>query len=283
MGLCASCAREPPEFVPFRETGGQIKILIIALDYKYNPQYELTCIHDAKSIFNMAQRAGVGDITFVHDRDVGGPTFPTRSTVLREMRKVAGRCAPGDWFVFFWAGHGVNVADTNGDEGCGFDQAFVTPDITGYMDEQTVLLDDDFAKALDTFVPQGVRILAICDCCHSGTICDIDSFQYHHEIYQISAAQDDQEAADTGKGGVLSTSLRRSVRELSMLHGSSEFSIADVYEKSQTHARKMSKIQDLNMQFQGADPAFTAWPLCFPWYENVNPVFDKLDNYEIRS
>ena len=71
----------------------------------------------------------------------------------------------------------------------------------------------------DTFVPEGVRILCINDCCHSGTICDIDSFMYTHDIYSISAALDHEEAEDVGEGGVLSCALRRAVRTLSVEHG----------------------------------------------------------------
>ena len=59
------------------------------------------------SIFqwNSGSEAGVGD-----------PSFPTRSFVLRYIRQVARRCEEGDWFIWFWAGHGVNVPDFNGDE-----------------------------------------------------------------------------------------------------------------------------------------------------------------------
>ena len=74
----------------------------------------------------------------------------------------------------------------------------------------------------DTFVPEGVRILCINDCCHSGTICDIDSFMYSHDIYSISAAKDDEEAEDVGEGGVLSCAMRRAVRTLSLEHGKQE-------------------------------------------------------------
>ena len=75
------------------------------------------------------------------------------------------------------------------------------------------------SKAQDTFVPEGVRILCINDCCHSGTICDIDSFMYSHDIYSISAAKDDEEAEDVGAGGVLSCAMRRAVSTLSLEHG----------------------------------------------------------------
>lgn len=77
----------------------------------------------------------------------------------------------------------------------------------------------DKSEAQDTFVPEGVRILCINDCCHSGTICDIDSFMYSHDIYSISAAKDDEEAEDVGAGGVLSCAMRRAVRTLSLEHG----------------------------------------------------------------
>jgi len=243
-------------------------MLIIALDYDYAPSSELTCTRDARTMYRMAGRAGVDDITIITDKaGVGDPSFPTRSFVLRYIRQVARRCEEGDWFIWFWAGHGVNVPDFNGDEKDGFDQAFVTPDSNGKLTESALLIDDDFALALDTFVPEGVRILCINDCCHSGTICDIDSFMYSHDIYSISAAKDDEEAEDVGAGGVLSCAMRRAVRTLSLEHGNQEFSILDTFKRCKTFAKQLTKEQHLTLQYNGTNPSLVAWPLGFPWWE----------------
>eukprot|EP00928_Gymnodinium_smaydae_P036990 TRINITY_DN2574_c0_g5_i1.p1 TRINITY_DN2574_c0_g5~~TRINITY_DN2574_c0_g5_i1.p1 ORF type:complete len:306 (-),score=61.83 TRINITY_DN2574_c0_g5_i1:268-1185(-) len=271
MGVGAyACGAQPEdeEWVSFRDSDGEIKVLIIALNYAYSPGAELTCTKDAKTMFRIAERAEVRDVTVLTDKvGVGATNFPTRQVVLKNLISVAKRCQPGDWFVWFWAGHGVNVRDHNGDERTGFDQAFVTPDAKGALTESAVLTDDDFARALDTYVPEGVRILCICDCCHSGTICDIDSFAYRHEIYQISASQDEEEAEDIGSGGVLTTALRRAVRRLSLRHGQQEFSILDVFTRCKKYARRLTNAQELSFQFSGTDPSLVAWPLCFPPWE----------------
>jgi len=270
-GLCHCCGEGPLE--PWRDSGGCIRMLIIALDYDYAPSAELTCTKDARTMYRMAGRAGVDDITVITDKaGVGDPSFPTRSFVLRHMRQVAKRCEEGDWFVWFWAGHGVNVPDFNGDEKDGFDQAFVTPDVTGRLTESAVLIDDEFAMALDTFVPDGVRILCINDCCHSGTICDIDSFMYKHDIYSISASQDNEEAEDMGEGGVLSTALRRAVRTLSVEYGNQEFSILDVFQRCKRFAVRLTGEQNINLQYSGPKPSTVAWPLCFPWWTYLQKV-----------
>ncbi|CAE8710560.1 unnamed protein product, partial [Polarella glacialis] len=267
-GLRICCGElDEDNWTAFRGTGGAVRILIVALEYQYVPEAVLTCHKDARTIFRVAKRAGVEDITVVTDKQgVGSPGFPTRRVVLGHIRQVASRCQPGDWFVWFWAGHGVNIPDENGDEESGWDQAFVTPNDKGQLTAAALLVDDQFAKALDTYVPDGVRILCICDCCHSGTICDIDSYLYRHEIYQISASQDNEEAEDIGIGGVLSTALRRAVRKLSIKYGSQEFSIQDVFDSCKKYARRMTDAQELSFQFSGGDPGKTAWPLAFPWW-----------------
>mmetsp|Transcript_83415 Transcript_83415/g.236419 ORF Transcript_83415/g.236419 Transcript_83415/m.236419 type:complete len:240 (-) Transcript_83415:144-863(-) len=231
-------------------------------------------------MLRLCQRAGVQDIAVLTDRRLGDPGFPTRARVVQALREAAGRCEPGDWFLWFFAGHGVNVPDHTGDEQDGFDEAFVTPDKDGYLSQKAVLVDDDFAQVLDDSTVHGAKILCICDCCHSGTICDIDSYCYSHEIYQISATQDNEEAVDTGSGGVLTTALRRAIRELSIKHGDQEFSIQRVFDGCKRRADKMSDTQELSLQFSGPHPSDAAWPLCFPWWEYLHGAKDNISDFE---
>lgn len=253
-----------PELEDFRGTGSEIRLLVVALDYKYSPGNELTCTHDAAKMVWLAERSGVQDITVVTDAFPGQSNFPTRQKLITSIQEVGRRCRPRDWFVFFFAGHGINVPDTTGDEADGFDEAFVTPDAGGHLKPTAVLVDDDFAQVLDNHIPREVRVMCICDCCHSGTICDIDSYEYHHEIYQISAAQDSQEAVDTGWGGVLTAALTKTIWQLTLLYGSKPYSIAQVFEGCLKRAARMTQLQELSLQFSGGDPAKAAWPLTLP-------------------
>jgi len=264
MGVCGSYQDNQEEL---RDDEGDVVLMVVALNYEYRKGEELTADEDAKTMIRIAHRAGVQDISCISDkRGPGSPDFPTRHKVLEMMSRVVQRCKPGDWFVWFFAGHGVNVPDVHGDEMTGFDQAFVTPTEHGEITYPGLIIDDDFARALDYFVPQGVHILCINDCCHSGTICDIDSYAYTHEIYSISAAQDHEEAEDTGEGGALSTALRRAVRKLSARHGRNPFSIQQVFDQSTIYAERLTDEQELNLQYSGTDPDQMAWPMSFGWW-----------------
>merc|ERR1719148_409304 len=95
--------------VPFKETGGRIISLIIALDYEYSPGNELTCSHDGRNIFRVLERAGQSDCTIVMDYDMGQAYFPTKDVFKRLLQETSAKCNAGDWFVFFFAGHGENV------------------------------------------------------------------------------------------------------------------------------------------------------------------------------
>lgn len=286
MGLAGSIlcpAGQDEDLQTFQDTGGQVRLLIVALGYDYSPGHELTAFADGNTMLRMAQRAGVQDITVVTDKHVGAQNFPTKKYMAQMVAQVASRCEPNDWFVFFYAGHGINVPDTTGDEADGFDQAFVTPDQKGKLSQKAVFIDDDFAKVLDQKTTPGAKILCICDCCHSGTICDIDTYMYKHEIYQISAAQDDQEAEDTGSGGLLTNSLRMTIRDLSMKYRDKEFSIQKVFDGTNRRAEAATQAQNLSLQFSGTDPAVVAWPLCFPWWEYMSMGTKNLEQFEAED
>ncbi len=71
----------------------------------------------------------------------------------------------GDIRVFHYSGHGTQVADTNGDEPEGADEAICPVD----YDTKGFFIDDKLGALYDK-VPSGSNLTILMDCCHSGTI-----------------------------------------------------------------------------------------------------------------
>lgn len=85
----------------------------------------------------------------------------TRQAVLAALDDHAQRLVAGDLLVVSYSGHGGQVPDQNGDEADGLDETWCL------FDGQ--LLDDELHAAWGKF-RAGVRILALSDSCHSGTV-----------------------------------------------------------------------------------------------------------------
>ena len=85
----------------------------------------------------------------------------TADGILAGIRTAAGTLGSGDMYVLTFSGHGGSVDDLNGDEDDAKDETWVT------YDRQ--LVDDELYQALTGFAP-GVRVLALSDSCHSGTV-----------------------------------------------------------------------------------------------------------------
>lgn len=95
--------------------------------------------------------------------------------------------------TIFYTGHGASIEDTSGDEDDGFDEVMVFDD--GYV------VDDDLSKYLIRYA-HGTKILLLTDCCHSGTMWDLDSNHLGKKplppnIISISSAKDSQTAKQT--------------------------------------------------------------------------------------
>jgi hypothetical protein len=76
--------------------------------------------------------------------------------------------------VLFASTHGSHVPDQDGDDEDGYDEVLVAHD---HDWERAVLTDDELARALAR-VPDGVRLAAIWDTCHAGTMQDTASASY---------------------------------------------------------------------------------------------------------
>jgi hypothetical protein len=102
--------------------------------------------------------------------------------------------------VVFYTGHGASVKDRSGDEADGFDEAMVFN--KGYI------LDDELSdylarnRSLAVKKNPNARTVLISDCCHSGTIWDINPASPRFArlpkgVLSLSAALDSQTAKQT--------------------------------------------------------------------------------------
>jgi len=80
----------------------------------------------------------------------------------------------GDELVLFASTHGSHVPDLDGDDEDGYDEVLVAHD---HDWERAVLTDDDLARLLAR-LPAGVRLAALWDTCHAGTMQDTASPSY---------------------------------------------------------------------------------------------------------
>ncbi|OHT11283.1 Clan CD, family C14, metacaspase-like cysteine peptidase [Tritrichomonas foetus] len=102
-----------------------------------------------------------------------------------------------DELTIFYTGHGASVKDKNGDESDGFDEAMVF--------DKGHIIDDKLVQILQDNANGKTRILLLTDCCHSGSIWDIQSAEKHNiklpgNIISVSAAKDAQTAKQTTIG-----------------------------------------------------------------------------------
>lgn len=63
-------------------------------------------------------------------------------------------------------GHGTKLRDDNSDEADGYDEALVPRD----FQENGMIRDDDLYEILVKDLADGVHLVSLMDCCHSGTM-----------------------------------------------------------------------------------------------------------------
>ncbi|MBL7807822.1 MAG: caspase family protein [Saprospiraceae bacterium] len=156
------------------QTPRKIALIVAVGDYPESSGWQkINAQNDVVLITNTLLRQGfkAGNITQVVDKDA------SREEILKTLRKTVKSLKPGDVFLFQFSGHGQQVADDNGDEYDGFDEAIVPYNSPmkyqkdGYQggnlirDEELGALLDEARKKIG---PSG-NVLVILDSCHSGT------------------------------------------------------------------------------------------------------------------
>lgn len=150
--------------------GKNIALITIGCDYR-STRYALKgCINDAmdvsRTIVSLCEGGG-HNVKLMLALDNGGSLIPTRSGILNLLRQTIRSCNQGkfDMLFFYFAGHGLQVPDKNGDESDRMDESILASDLN-------LVRDDDLFVEL-TRLRQGCEALFVFDCCHSGTMLDL--------------------------------------------------------------------------------------------------------------
>ncbi|KAG2134189.1 caspase domain-containing protein [Suillus bovinus] len=146
------------------------RALLIGINYKGQHCELRGCNNDIHNILPcLINQWGYDPTNIVQLIDDGYNPPPTRANILLEMRRMASYARAGDSMFFYFAGHGGQIRDLDGDEVDGYDE-FICP--VDYQ-QSGMISDDVIHEIMVKPLAAGSRLTALFDSCHSGTVLDL--------------------------------------------------------------------------------------------------------------
>lgn len=159
------------DLVPETHEGGTKRAVMIGINYVGDSPGELSgCWND---VLNMKKYImdvhGFEEENIMVLMDDGEHTEPTHDNIINAYRQVVSDAEDGDAIFLHYSGHGTKLRDDDGDEADGYDEALVPRD----FQSNGMIRDDDLYDLLIKGMPDGVHVVSLMDCCHSGSILDL--------------------------------------------------------------------------------------------------------------
>jgi len=245
---------------------GRVVVLCIAFDYGDDALANagcgpLTCTPDAMRFAALAKTCGA-EVAEFYDKQIGGSQgFPDRDMIVNWIQQKSQELGPDDTFVWFYAGHGNGAEDEDGDEEDGQDEELCFVTEAGYYNP---IKDDLVSSLLKSFNPD-THILVVTDCCHSATVCDLESEDMiGRPVVHLAAVKDEQCAQDLGDGGAFTSSLLETIENY-LEEGTELFSLTDLFNKTHDDFSDRFAEQDFCIEMTtDFDPDTFMWPLIPP-------------------
>jgi len=205
------------------------KALLIGCNYT-GTQHKLNgCINDVNNIRDrLSKKYLFEDIIIMTDKT---DVKPTKNNIVEGLKNLLSNNNPGDILFFSFSGHGTNTIDTSGDEKDGMDEMLVPLDMN-------CISDDEIKSIIQTHLNKDVTLLALIDCCHSGSILDL-RYQYSNNdsdntisnnegnyntignVIMVSGCMDKQTSADayisSNFQGAMTWSFLKAIKENSSI------------------------------------------------------------------
>lgn len=219
MAAAAPAAVLPAPAVVTAAPTGKKRALTIGINYIGHRRGTLSgCINDSNTFLEiLSEKMGFKREEIRQLRDDHHASMPTKANMLEGLRWLVQGATEGDHLFLHYSGHGSQQTDRDGDELDGRDETLVPCD----YQHAGMLSDDELRRVLVLPLSKGVRLTAILDCCHSGTVLDLPFKIYldpdgsaevkrksnsrikgstDADIVMISGCMDSQTSADIGAG-----------------------------------------------------------------------------------
>jgi len=170
----------------YKQTG--LRAVVVGCNYSKTNCPLTGCVSDAQVFLSFLRDRKYGskaEILLLTDE--GDEKYcPTYQNILKSLKWLASgepvdsfhtmdnfesKAEDGVTLVFYYAGHGTQVLDTNGDESDRKDECLCPVKPSGEFDE--VLIDDTLSQTVSTLMKPENFWIIFTDCCHSGTVSDL--------------------------------------------------------------------------------------------------------------
>ncbi|PPR08203.1 hypothetical protein CVT24_001389 [Panaeolus cyanescens] len=130
--------------------------------------------HNDVALMNKALTSWYGykpaDITILMDDNEPGRRRPTRENILAAIDRLVKDVEPGDTVFFHFSGNGTQQDTKEIDEEDGKNEVMLTCD-------GDRIIDNELHERLVKPLPEGSKLIAVCDACHSGSLLDLQHFR----------------------------------------------------------------------------------------------------------
>ncbi|KAI5798538.1 caspase domain-containing protein [Pyronema domesticum] len=133
-----------------------------------------------------------------YNKTTRGDMQPTRKNIIRSMQWLVKDARPNDSLFFFYSGHGEQMKDYGGDELDGYDECLS-------IDDTAFVVDDEIHELLVKPLKPGVRLTALINACHSGSMLDLPYMYSPACEKHLIAAQDHREYPGTVRSSMTTT------------------------------------------------------------------------------
>lgn len=158
------------DLVPDTATGTR-RAVMIGINYVGDDPGELSgCWND---VLNMKKYImdvhGFEEENIVILMDDGENIEPNAENIINAYKQVVSESEDGDAVFLHYSGHGTKLRDDDNDEADGYDEALCPR----YYQSSGMIRDDDLYDILVKDLADGVHMVSLMDCCHSGSIMDL--------------------------------------------------------------------------------------------------------------